>query len=64
VRASEPRHRESPEVGTLRKKARGELLSVDEKAALERATRKPHGSGAVPHEAVEAMLEERRQRGE
>jgi hypothetical protein len=54
------RQDDSPEVLALRKKIRGEALTEEERAILASATRKPTGTGAVPHEAVEAMLEERR----
>lgn len=54
---------DSPEVAALRKKIRGEPLSAEEQALLARATREPSGEGALPQEAIEAMLEERRRLG-
>jgi hypothetical protein len=54
---------DSPELAALRKKIRGEPLTPEEQALLARATRKPSGEGGVPHETIEAMLEERRRLG-
>ena len=52
---------DSPAVAAFRKKARGEPLTEAEEALLQNATRKPNGPG-IPHEQIEAMLEERRRR--
>jgi hypothetical protein len=51
---------DAPEVAALRKKIRGETLTDEERTLLAHTTRAPTGAGAVPHEAVEALLEERR----
>jgi hypothetical protein len=54
---------DAPEVAALRKKIRGETLTDEERAILVHTTRKPTGTGAVSHAAVEAELEERKRRG-
>jgi hypothetical protein len=54
---------DSPEVAAFRKKARGEPLTDAERELLANATRKPDPAArTVPHERIEAMLEERRRR--
>jgi hypothetical protein len=53
---------DSPQVAALRKRARGEPLSDEERALLARPGRKPQGP-TVPHEAVMRELEERQRRG-
>jgi hypothetical protein len=56
---------ESPVVTALRKRIRGEQLSREEEALLATAFRKPAPDAVatgVPHERIEAMLEERRLR--
>jgi hypothetical protein len=57
------RESEIPEVAALCKKARGETLTDEESALRTNAARRPVGTGAVPHKAVEAMLEDCRRTG-
>jgi hypothetical protein len=54
---------DSPEVAAFRKNTRGEPLTDAERDLLANATRKPTpGVRTVPHERIEAMLEEPRRR--
>ena len=54
--------KDSPQVGALRKRARGEPLTDEENRLLSTASREPVGPG-VAHAQVEAELAERQRRG-
>jgi hypothetical protein len=66
--ASQPEreHEQAPEVAALRKKIRGEPLAEGEEAILARTYRKPEGAPreSVSQAQLEAMLAERKRRGE